>query len=218
MKYLLVLGIAVALGLLLVAIFMIYFISHGNKIEYALTDLLAHDKYKEFDELIEDKNTKTYVRPYNRDYLKLNKAFKRNDKKEIDNIFKRFDNVRLNNRQKEEMYSLAFEYYQNSGNKQLTKKYHDLIMDMDTKDNSLKNTIDRMYDTYELNGYKYLEDSLEELEMVPEDYAPILEGMISSMYKNKGDLEKAKEYKELSKKHFEEMSIRLEEEDGEDIY
>ena len=128
------------------------------------------------------------------------------DAKLIDKAFAHFDEVRLNSEQKEAVYSQAFDYYLATGDKKKTRKYHKAIMEMNPKDPSLKNSIDRMYDIYVKDGYRYLEDTLEELEQVNEDAVPLLEGMIASMYKNKGDQEKYQEYKSASEKHFRELS------------
>ena len=212
MNFLVYLGICVGVGLAIVGIYYAFLIGKGNKIQNQLVSFLSDKDYNAFDLLMNEEKTQKYVRPYNRDVLKLNKAFMRKDKKEIDRIFSHFDEVRLNTKQKEAIYTQAFDYYQALGNHAKVKKYYELIM-KDVKDSGIINTIDRMYDIYELHGYRFLNDTLEEIEQAPDGQLPILEGMVASMYKNMGDKEKEKEYFELSKKHFEEFKELMEKED-----
>ena len=206
MKVMTVFAIIIGVLALVSVIYLAVMLTNGSRIEKKLVSLLGNRQFKEFEELADRPETERYVRPYNLDVLRLNEAMMKKDAKLIDKAFAHFDEVRLNSEQKEAVYSQAFDYYLATGDKKKTRKYHKAIMEMNPKDPSLKNSIDRMYDIYAKDGYRYLEDTLEELEQVNEDAVPILEGMIASMYKNKGDQEKYQEYKSASEKHFRELS------------
>ncbi len=205
MKFFTILAILFGVLAAVSLIYLFLTITSGNRIEKELVDLLAQRDFSAFEKLLSDPRTVKYVRPYNLDILRLNAAVMKGDKKKIDEAFDRFDNARLNAAQQEAVYTQAFEYYQAIGDKKKVKKYHGLIMGMNSKDDSLKNSIDRMYDIYQKGGYRYLEDTLEELEGANEDLMPILEGMIASMYKNKGDMKKYQEYRDLAEKHLKEV-------------
>ncbi|MBQ1509201.1 MAG: hypothetical protein IIZ47_07235 [Erysipelotrichaceae bacterium] len=205
MKFFTILAIIFGVLAAVSLIYLFLTITSGNRIEKELVELLAQRDFSAFEKLLADPRTVKYVRPYNLDILRLNAAVMKGDKKKIDEAFDRFDNARLNAAQQEAVYTQAFEYYQAIGDKKKVKKYHGLIMGMNSKDDSLKNSIDRMYDIYQKGGYRYLEDTLEELEGANEDLMPILEGMIASMYKNKGDMKKYQEYRDLAEKHLKEV-------------
>ncbi len=143
-------------------IYLFLTITSGNRIEKELVDLLAQRDFSAFEKLLSDPRTVKYVRPYNLDILRLNAAVMKGDKKKIDEAFDRFDNARLNAAQQEAVYTQAFEYYQAIGDKKKVKKYHGLIMGMKSKDDSLKNRIDRMYDICQKGGDRYLEVTAEE--------------------------------------------------------
>ncbi len=205
MKFFTILAIIFGVLAAVSLIYLALTITSGNRIEKQLVDLLARRDFSAFEKLLADPRTVRNVRPYNQDILRLNAAVMKGDKKKIDEAFDRFDNARLNAAQQEAVYTQAFEYYQAIGDKKKVKKYHGLIMGMNSKDDSLKNSVDRMYDIYQKGGYRYLEDTLEELEEANEDMMPILEGMIASMYKNKGDMKKYQEYRDLAEKHLKEV-------------
>ncbi len=205
MKFFTILAILFGVLAAVSLIYLALTITSGNRIEKQLVDLLARRDFSAFEKLLADPRTVRNVRPYNQDILRLNAAVMKGDKKKIDEAFDRFDNARLNAAQQEAVYTQAFEYYQAIGDKKKVKKYHGLIMGMNSKDDSLKNSVDRMYDIYQKGGYRYLEDTLEELEEANEDMMPILEGMIASMYKNKGDMKKYQEYRDLAEKHLKEV-------------
>ena len=88
-----------------------------------MLDLLNAKKYDEFDKLVESKLVKVVFDPFNIDYIKLNSYMLRNDESLIDKGFKRFDEVRLNKRQKDDVEMKAFSYYLSKGNNLKATEY-----------------------------------------------------------------------------------------------
>ena len=95
----------------------------------------------------------------------------------------------LTTSQKENYYMKAFNFFIGLKDKKNSKKYLDLINEL--PNDRMKAEANRVYNIYILKNDKYLKELLEELENI-----------ISIIYKNKHDLENAKKYEELSKKHF----------------
>ena len=84
--------------------------------------------------------------------------------------------------------------------KKNSKKYLDLINEL--PNDRMKAEANRVYNIYILKNDKYLKELLEELENMEDRQKGVNEYLISIIYKNKHDLENAKKYEELSKKHF----------------
>ena len=67
----------------------------------------------------------------------------------------------------------------------------------------MNDEVERLYDTYVLGGFKYLQQTEEAWEQASENMKPTLEALLAKMYENKGDIKHAEKYTELLKKHFE---------------
>lgn len=164
-----------------------------------MLDLLNAKKYDEFDKLVENKLVKVVFDPFNIDYIKLNSYMLRNDESLIDKGFKRFDEVRLNKRQKDDVEMKAFSYYLSKGNNLKATEYYNRINDSQT--NKMKKEVDRLYSIYIKKESRYLEELLKEVEQIDEKYRSADELLIAAIYSNLGDKKKEKEYRDLAESH-----------------
>lgn len=164
-----------------------------------MLDLLNAKKYDEFDKLVESKLVKVVFDPFNIDYIKLNSYMLRNDESLIDKGFKRFDEVRLNKRQKDDVEMKAFSYYLSKGNNLKATEYYNRINDSQT--NKMKKEVDRLYSIYIKKESRYLEELLREVEQIDEKYRSADELLIAAIYSNLGDKKKEKEYRDLAESH-----------------
>lgn len=164
-----------------------------------MLDLLNAKKYDEFDKLVESKLVKVVFDPFNIDYIKLNSYMLRNDENLIDKGFKRFDEVRLNKRQKDDVEMKAFSYYLSKGNNLKATEYYNRINDSQT--NKMKKEVDRLYSIYIKKESRYLEELLREVEQIDEKYRSADELLIAAIYSNLGDKKKEKEYRDLAESH-----------------
>ncbi len=160
----------------------------------SVEDALLQGDFAAFDRRIEKWYTKIFIPPYNRDFLKLNRVLMEGDQAEIDKMFEHFDEVNLSDKQKKEVYLKALEYYISIKNAAWTDKYYERVKELNDKDTT--KYADRLYDIYFLDGYKYLDDVLDEVEDEDLSGENLLEdySMISTMYKNQGNEKKSKEY------------------------
>ena len=168
----------------------------SNELLQQLNSLLANEEYEEFEKLIDTTEVKRSFTPYNVAYMKLNKAMMKNNPSEITQAFANF-NIKMNPVQRETVLKRAFYYYIGVKDFKRTEHYYSLLKEMKVKDQI---TLDIMYDTYVNKGYRYLEEVLNNYEKLSEeDQAPYI-ALIADMYKNKGDLDKSKEYEDRAQK------------------
>ena len=159
-----------------------------------LTGLLAEKKFREFDELIDAPGTRKAFPVFNLYFLKLNEAFLKEDEKEIRKAFDSFNDLRMNKVQKEALYKKGFYYYLSMEDKKNTGVYYGLLKELGIRD---QETIDIMYDTYILNGYQYLDKIQKQCDEAQGENKTAFYALLSDLYRNKGDEEKAKEYEDL---------------------
>lgn len=157
-----------------------------------LSEYLMKQDYDKFDELIEDDKIKRNIPIYNRNFLKLNEALMRQDDSRCEELFKTFDSLRMSDTQKVAIYSNGFYYYMNKNNNDEATKYFNLLKQTNQYKNN--HVYDRIYDTYILKGYKFLEET----EQLAKDNPKLLM-LVADMYRNKGDDKKADEYEMLTK-------------------
>ena len=159
-----------------------------------LSDLLAGQKYEEFDKLMEEDTTKKLIPAFNYLFLKLNKQILQDDEKAVDETFKAF-NMRMNNVQKEALYKRGFYYYLSKEDKENTTVYYQLLKDLSVRDMQL---LDVMYDTYILNGDKYLDFVKEQVNGAEreEDKMPFY-AILADIYHNQGEDKKAEEIEKI---------------------
>ena len=177
-----------------------------KKITDKLTKLFLEGDFDALDKELDKKLTRYLVPPFNLDYLRLNEALAKGKKKEIDAQFEHFEHVRLNNNQKQLIDSNAFYYYVGNKDEKNARKYYERINASGLADED-KKVYSRLYDTYILKGYRYLEETEKELLEAKEKEKAPLEALLAVMYENKGDKEKAQAYY----RKVEEFSRRMEE-------
>ncbi len=165
-----------------------------NKTLEKLTDLLAQKDFAAFDELVDAPETRKQFPIYNLNFLKLNEAFLKEDKKQIRKAFESFNGLRMNKLQKEALYKRGFYYFLSEEDKENTRVYYDLLKDLNIRD---QETLDVMYDTYILKGYKYLDQIQKQCDEAEGDGKMAFYALLSDMYHNKGDEDKAREYENL---------------------
>lgn len=169
----------------------IYLKKKENEVVNNLTRLIVNKQYKQFDEIIDSKDVKKYFAKFNHLFLKLNKEVLVNNTEKAEQIMEQLNATKLSNRQKEAFYSKAFYYFIAKEDDNQAKKYHDLYMSS-CKNN--KEDIDCVFNTMVEKGYKYLDTTLQKLQGANQTTQIQLYSLISTMYENKGDIQKAEEY------------------------
>ena len=106
-------------------------------------------------------------------------------------MFEHFNDVRLNNTQKQAVYNRAFYYYLSLGDEKKAREYYTQLSEINPKD---QETLDIVYDIYIAKGYKYLDKLLGMAEKMDDKQKLANYPLIAEMYRNKGDDEKAVEY------------------------
>lgn len=173
------------------------------KLERQLIDRIVKKDYQGFDELIKSKKVRYLIKPFNVDFMKLNVAILKEDKKQTDEMFDYFDTVKPSRLQKEAVYTKGFYYYLTNERYDKVEKYYNLLQTVQTKKPNFE--VERAYDVFVKNGHQYLEQTLEELKTAEDFAKPVLEGLIARMYENKKDSRMAKKYADQAMRHMEEL-------------
>ena len=180
---------------IVLVVILILAINFGRKytqkyISSKLTDYLYSGDFVNFEKLINKRYIKYLIHPFNVDFLKLNEAIFKQDKKEIEKRFNMFDNTSLTDKQKTTIYQKAFFYYlQNEDVKKLEKYY---LLIKESEDKTLFNNIDDIYkivvlkSTDKLNQYK---KAFEE-----NNQNPMLAFLLYHMYRNSDNKKLANDY------------------------
>lgn len=155
-----------------------------NKIEDELVGALLKKDYKKFDQLIDSEDAQRRIAPFNRHYMKLNAAILRN--KNIDAVLESFEKIKMNQAQKNELYSKAFGYYVEKENKEKSSYYKDKILN-DTKSESLHEMANRMYSIYIDKSDMYLDILLKENESLTGAKRASNDALLAKIYENKKD-------------------------------
>lgn len=155
-----------------------------NKIEDELVGALLKKDYKKFDQLIDSEDAQRRIAPFNRYYMKLNAAILRN--KNIDAVLESFEKIKMNQAQKNELYSKAFGYYVEKENKEKSSYYKDKILN-DTKSESLHEMANRMYSIYIDKSDMYLDILLKENESLTGAKRASNDALLAKIYENKKD-------------------------------
>ena len=165
-----------------------------------LVSYLQQGKIKEFNQKIDSRSVKLLFPKSSLLDLKFNAAIVEQDKKAAIKYLEELCEMPLTTSQKENYYMKAFNFFIGLKDKKNSKKYLDLINEL--PNDRMKAEANRVYNIYILKNDKYLKELLEELENMEDHQKGVNEYLISIIYKNKHDLENAKKYEELSKKHF----------------
>lgn len=161
--------------------------------------LFTKKDFKAIDALLDRKFVKFIFEPYNIEYLKLNEAMLSGSKKHINQQFEILSKMKLKEKQKEDVYLNAFNYYLSEEDDKNANKYYRLIKTL--KNENLIKNVEISYDVFVNEGYKYIDDVLKEYSICPESEKFINEYLLSIMYKNKGDKQKFEYYDKLANEH-----------------
>lgn len=140
-----------------------------------------------------------FVSKFDKEFIKFNVASIQKNNDKVQEAINNFEKMNLRKYQKKKIYPKIFYHYIERNNKQEAKKYYELLSEFEVSKN--KKDIDMTYDTYILNGHKYLDEALLKLNKVKAEELPTLEKMISKMYENKKINSEAKKYERLAQRH-----------------
>lgn len=180
-----------------------------KSINAKMVDCIKKDDKAGFEAIINNFWTKLIITPFNIDYMRLNYAFIKGNRKEIDSLFDSFEHKNLSRKQRQDIYSKAFNYYLSAENKPMCKHWLDKVHEQIDNSKMLLE-FDTMYDIYMEKGWKYLDEMLEDLEDMDDMYKGPNEFLISLMYENKGEKNKAKEFRARSEKSMVLLDRKLE--------
>ncbi len=170
-----------------------------KNISHKIVMAVESGNHDDFNLILDKKITKFLFPAAYLDSLRLNEAMIRNDVNEIDRLLEKLNKIKLSEKDKEKIYTQAYNYYLSVKSYKKCGIWHDKIMEL--KNDRLINEIDKSYNIYVEKGYKYLDEMLSELEYMEENNRGINEFLISLMYKNKGDKQNAAKYEKLSREH-----------------
>lgn len=169
----------------------------SNKEFNHIVEMLDIGEYEELDKRLNSFYYKLIFQPFNLEYMKLNSYILQNDDNKVHEQFVNFTKYRLNEAQKSEVFAKVCSYFVTNGNKEYAKEALDKIDTL--KDEKIKSSSHMVYDTYINKGSKYLDDALKAIEETDGANRAMMQLLIAQMYKNKGDMAKAKEYESLGK-------------------
>ena len=169
----------------------------SNKEFNHIVEMLDIGEYEELDKRLNSFYYKLIFQPFNLEYMKLNSYILQNDDNKVHEQFVNFTKYRLNEAQKSEVFAKVCSYFVTNGNKEYAKEALDKIDTL--KDEKIKSSSHMVYDTYINKGSKYLDDALKAIEETDGANRAMMQLLIAQMYKNKGDMAKAKEFESLGK-------------------
>ena len=162
-----------------------------------LQQLMAAERWDEFDRLLDGKLTKMLYPRYNRDYLRLNSYLLREDHAHAEELFDLLLGLELPKMQRVDLVIKAFNYYAGRENKAKAKELLTEIKGYEgDRADAVKHECQLMYDTMILKRH----NDIAELErMVEEAQGDTLkrgrlEYLLALQYRNKGDEAKFDEY------------------------
>ena len=188
--------IYIAIGLLAVVLLQYYQARKRNAAFNSLLKHLNNQDYDGFDKECETAEVQSFIPAYNLNFLKLNAALMRDDKQRIEDTIASFDSIKMNEAQRKALYEKCFYYYISTKNKEKAEHYYQMLMT--TKGNN--DIYSYFYDTYVLEGTKYLDEVLEKVDSLNAQQKIVFYTLIADMYRNANDKENAKKYDELLKK------------------
>ena len=192
---------------------LILFVVFGQKFlaEYffaKMSEALSNDDFVSFDKYANNFFSRFLFSPFELNYMKLNAAFLRDDKKHTDAVIRDFELIDMRENQKEDVYMRIFNYYMAEKNYPKAKFYMEKI-DKEIKNPSIKEECKMIYDIYACKSSNHLNKLLEDLKDQPVEQRGYTEMLISDSYQNMGDKKNAKKYKDLSLNHFKMLEEKI---------
>lgn len=188
--------ISIGVCVVLMAIYIFVITRSHKKITEKLLLDIANNKQDDFNKLMKKNTTGFFVKPFELYRLNLLNAVKNKTKKDIDDAYDAFNQLNMNVNQKVNIYTDAFYYYLSNNNITKCKEYYELLSYIDSYPN--KFNIDCSYNTFIENGYKYLNEALDKLNLCKANEKPMLLSLISTMYKNKNDKDNEAKYQKMA--------------------
>lgn len=164
-----------------------------------LNILLATQDYKSFNQFINSNYCKFFISKVENLNYRLNSSFLRNNRKDIDEAFNALEKEKMPIKFKQQLYMQGLNYYISIEDKNRALNFLNKINEL--KNEQLKLEANIIYDVYIAKGEKYLDLLLNRITMQDAMFSGVDEFLISLIYKNKKDYQKAQEYEARSKKH-----------------
>lgn len=155
-----------------------------------LSNYLYKGDFDNFEKLINKWYIKYLIYPFNIDFLKLNEAIVKQDRKKVDACFNEFDNKTITDKQKESVYQKAFFYYLQENDEKKLNKYYKLIKELEDK--TLFNSIDEIYKVVVLKETEQLDKFLKLYNENNENTMAVF--LIYNIYMNKNEKDEASKY------------------------
>lgn len=169
----------------------------SNKEFNHIIEMLDKKEFEELDKRLNSFYYKLIFQPFNLEYMKLNSYILQDNDEKVHEQFVNFTKYRLNDAQKNEVYAKVCSYFVTSGNKEYAKEALDKIDTL--KDERIKTSSHMVYDTYINKGSKYLDDALKAVDEAKGADKAMMQLLVAQMYKNKGEVNKAKEFEAKGK-------------------
>ncbi len=168
-----------------------------------LTEYLMKGKFDEFDKMLENPWVKRTIPPFNIEYMQLNRSLMEGRKGKAIEIYDQFKTRRLNDEQRKQVAVGGFDFFVAEGDKERAAYYKDEInkLPASKENNSIKEEVNVLYDVVMDKNTDRLQELLDKNESMDEHLRGVNEYLISTIYSNLGNKEKAKEYENLSRKH-----------------
>ena len=153
-----------------------------------LSTYLVQGNYAAFDELIQKRHVNFLISKFDIMYLKINRAMISLDTDSVQRMLSAFNDDKMTDRQKESLYSLAFNYFISVNDKQNAKRSYDKFIDLPNIRNRDNYRI--IYDIYVEDGYRYLNDILAQIDKCDDSEKEHLSLLIEKMQENKANQNK----------------------------
>jgi len=189
-KVLIVLGCVSAVC----AAYYIYGVLKGNQICNQLANMLVAGRYEDFGKLAGSEQAKRYAKPFTLSFLKLNSAIAQKDDKQVNKILECFEKEKLNQMQESAVYSRVFYYYVANGNYDEARSVYSKMLNHNVV---ADNRIRYVFNTYCEGGFEYIEELEKLLSTLKEEEKTEYYALLADMYKNKKDMDKSEEYRNL---------------------
>lgn len=169
----------------------------SNKEFNHIIEMLDKKEFEELDKRLNSFYYKLIFQPFNLEYMKLNSYILQDNDEKVHEQFVNFTKYRLNDAQKNDVYAKVCSYFVTNGNKEYAKEALDKIDTL--KDEKIKSSSHMVYDTYINKGSKYLDDALKAVDEAKGADKAMMQLLVAQMYKNKGEMDKAKAFEAKGK-------------------
>ncbi len=193
--------IKIGATLLVIVIFLELLLSVVRKrCQGRLVDLLEEGDYEAFDEYCGKWAIKAAIPAYTAKVMKLNAAMQKGDHAQIKETFQEIEGLKLTSQEKADISLRGFYYFLPKRDGEMCKKYAAGVRE-NSRDEAMKETVSRFYDVLIEKKDGMLDVLLAEMEGQAELERYTNEYLVSEIYRNRGDGQRAGLYSGLSKKH-----------------